>query len=180
MIKRYDHGKASSYIHSLSPGDTISARGPLPTYPWKPNQHTHVVLIAGGAGVTPMYQLAQTILSNPQDKTKITLVFGNNTENDVLLKNEFDEWSKTKGDQFHVEYVVSHTEPGSQYAQGYVTKELLQKSIPSAQTPGVKICISGPPGLEKAMTGQTGWGFAGSYGGVLKELGYTKNQVHRF
>lgn len=130
--------------------------------------------------MTPMYQLAKTILRNPQDKTKVTLIFGNNTENDVLCREDFDEWSRTRPDQFKVAYIVSHTKPNSEYEQGYITKELLKKHVPSAQTPGVKVCISGPPGLEKAMTGQSGFFGGGSHGGILKELGYSKDQVHRF
>ncbi|KAL9109594.1 MAG: hypothetical protein Q9227_005774 [Pyrenula ochraceoflavens] len=179
LIKRYPNGKSSEYLHSLKPGATISARGPLPTYPWKPNQHSHVVLLAGGAGITPIYQLAQTILENPKDKTKVTLVFGNNNDQDVLLKDKFDEFARDRGDQFKAVYAVSHTSEGSGYYKGYITKELLQKTMPSSHEPGVKVLVCGPPGLEKSITGQSGW-FGGSYGGILKELGFSKDQVHRF
>lgn len=48
-----------------------------------------ISLIAGGSGITPMYQIMQQIDSNPADKTKATLIFGNVTEQDVLLRKEF-------------------------------------------------------------------------------------------
>merc|ERR1711939_525369 len=60
-------------------------------YPWSANKHTHVALIAGGTGITPMYQVARAIFNNPEDKTKVTMVFANITEEDILLKKELNE-----------------------------------------------------------------------------------------
>ena len=42
--------------------------------------------MAGGSGVTPMLQVAGHILRNPEDKTKVSLIFCNQTEDDILLK----------------------------------------------------------------------------------------------
>jgi hypothetical protein len=36
-------------------------------------------MLAGGTGVTPMYQVAAAILKDPKDKTKVSLIFGNLT-----------------------------------------------------------------------------------------------------
>lgn len=47
-------------------------------------------MIAGGSGVTPMWQIMQAIDANPADKTKAVLVFGNVTEADILLRKEFE------------------------------------------------------------------------------------------
>ncbi|KAI6102678.1 hypothetical protein EDD16DRAFT_338937 [Pisolithus croceorrhizus] len=35
IIKRYETGNVSKYIHSLSPGDTLAVKGPSPKWPWK-------------------------------------------------------------------------------------------------------------------------------------------------
>jgi cytochrome-b5 reductase len=37
-------------------------------------------------GITPMLQVLEEIFRNPQDKTKVTLVYANQTPNDILLK----------------------------------------------------------------------------------------------
>jgi NAD(P)H-flavin reductase len=42
-------------------------------------RHDAVGLIAGGTGITPCYQLIKAIFKNPNDKTKVTLVYGNVT-----------------------------------------------------------------------------------------------------
>lgn len=54
-------------------------------------------MIAGGTGVTPCYQVAQAILKDPADNTKISLVFGNLSEDDILLRKELDELAEQVG-----------------------------------------------------------------------------------
>jgi cytochrome-b5 reductase len=47
-------------------------------------------MIAGGTGITPMYQVASAILKDPKDTTKLSLIFGNLTQDDILIKKELD------------------------------------------------------------------------------------------
>lgn len=70
----------SSHMHDMKAGDSLAMKGPIPKYPWSPNKHEQIGLIAGGTGITPMYQLIRAILKNPEDKTKISLVYGNLSE----------------------------------------------------------------------------------------------------
>lgn len=35
IIKKYETGNVSKYIHSLKPGDTLAIKGPMPKWPWK-------------------------------------------------------------------------------------------------------------------------------------------------
>jgi len=48
---------------------------------------TKIGLIAGGTGITPCYQIIQSILVN-NDTPSVSLLFGNRTTNDILLKEE--------------------------------------------------------------------------------------------
>ncbi|EXJ92406.1 hypothetical protein A1O3_00957 [Capronia epimyces CBS 606.96] len=184
MVKKYPNGKGSGKMHSLKPGDTLLFK-PLHEFDYKPNQFSAVTLIAGGSGITPLYQLTRAILNNPDDKTKIALVYANNSEEDILLKNEFDELAQKYPGRFTRLYTVSKTTPQNEglYEKGYVTKELLSKVIPPRSTGGqTKVLVSGPPPMVESVAGAKG-GFGwtqGSLGGVLKELGYTKEEVHKF
>ncbi|KAJ2907169.1 hypothetical protein MKZ38_007684 [Zalerion maritima] len=170
MVKHYPSGKASTHLHSLQPGDSLRFVTAIPGYPWTPNKHSSVTLIAGGAGITPIYQLVQGILDNPEDKTKITLVFGVNSDRDVLLQKEFDNYEKRFPGRFRAVYTVSNPENGSALRKGYVTRELLEE----VGGKGEKVFVCGPPAMEAALTGQRG------KGGILAELGYSKDQVHKF
>ncbi|KAI1842264.1 hypothetical protein JX266_011549 [Neoarthrinium moseri] len=173
MVKHYPGGKASTHLHSLSPGDKLFFVTRIPGFSYKPNQFPQVTLIAGGAGITPIYQLASGILQNPEDKTRIDLIFGVNSDADVLMKEEFEAWEKQFPDRFKANYVVSKPNDGSPYDKGYVTKELLAKvsRTPSKES---KVFVCGPPAMETALVGSR-W-----QRGVLEELGYTKEQVHKF
>ncbi|KAI0864639.1 oxidoreductase NAD-binding domain-containing protein [Xylaria cubensis] len=175
MVKKYPNGKQSTHLHSLRPGDSLRFVTPIPGYKWTPNKHSDITLIAGGAGITPMYQLIQGVLSNPEDKTRITLVFGVNTDADVLLKSEFEDFERRFPSRFKAVYTVSNPVLNSPYPKGYVTKELLSKVVTA--TPGTentKVFVCGPPAMENALIGTR------KQPGILGELGYTKDQIHRF
>ena len=53
IIKRYPNGPMSEHFHSMSPGQRLDIKGPLPKYPWEENKHKHIALLAGGTGITP-------------------------------------------------------------------------------------------------------------------------------
>lgn len=95
VVKKYPGGPMTEHMHSMKVGDKLDMKGPIPKYPWEANKHEHIALIAGGTGITPMWQLARAIFKNPEDKTKVTLVFGNIKEEDILLK---EEWEKLEND----------------------------------------------------------------------------------
>ena len=63
--------------------------------------------IAGGSGLTPMLQVAYEILKNPADKTDVTLIFANVSDNDIILREKLEEMEKEHSN-FHVHHVVSH------------------------------------------------------------------------
>lgn len=130
-----------------------------------------MTLIAGGSGITPVYQLARGILTNPEDKTKVTLVYAANTEEDILLKKEFDRFQRDFSERFEAVYVVSQASEGSTIRKGRVSKDLLGK-IPRSEDGKVFMC--GPPAMEAALKGDR------KTKGILEQLGYRKDQVHSF
>jgi cytochrome-b5 reductase len=154
IVKKYEGGPMSTHIHDLKVDQTLAFKGPLMKYEWTPNKHEHIALIAGGTGITPMYQLLRAIFKNPEDKTKVTLVFGNMTEKDVLLKKELDELENTYPQRFKAYYVLDNAPKDAAWAtQGRVTKELLKTVLPEPASGNNKIFVCGPPGMYKAISG---------------------------
>lgn len=184
MVKKYPNGKGSGKMHSLKPGDSMKFK-PLHEFDYKPNQFSHMTLIAGGSGITPIYQLTRSILNDPTDRTKIALLYANNTEEDILLRKEFDQLAQQYPDRFQRLYAVSKlgSSTDGQVEQGYVTKEMLAKIMPhKLKVANSKVLVSGPPPMVEAVAGAKG-GFGwtqGSIGGILGELGYSKEDVHKF
>ena len=181
LVKVYPNGPMSNHLHSMSPGQTIDIKGPLPKYPWTENKHSHITLIAGGTGITPMYQLMRAVFNNPNDKTKVSLVFGNKTKEDILLKEEFDRLEKEYPDRFRAFYTLDTPPKDWDHGKGFITKEVLTEVLPDAKQENIKIFICGPPPLYKAISGpKVSPQDQGDLSGILKELGYTKEQVYKF
>jgi cytochrome-b5 reductase len=182
LVKKYPDGPMSSHLHEMQPGETLEFKGPIPKYPWTPNKHTHVALIAGGTGITPMYQVARAIFNNPDDKTKVTLIFANVTEEDILLKQEFDQLENTYPQRFRAFYVLDKPPKEWKGGKGFVSKELLKTVLPEPKEENIKVFVCGPPGMYKAISGvKKSPSDQGELdGSILEQLGYSKDQVYKF
>ena len=181
IVKKYPGGIMSEHMHSMTPGQSLEMKGPIPKYPWEANKHDHIALIAGGTGITPMYQLARAIFKNPEDKTKVTLVYGNVTADDIILKSELEELENKYPNRFRAFYVLDQPPKDWPQGKGHITKELLKTVIPAPNEKNLKVFVCGPPGLYKAISGnKNSPSDQGELSGQLAELGYSKDQVFKF
>ncbi|KAI9506670.1 hypothetical protein GGI25_005331 [Coemansia spiralis] len=182
VIKKYDTGKMSAHIHSMAPGDVLEMKGPNPKFPYKANALKEVGMIAGGSGITPMVQLIRHVLDDPNDNTKLTLVFANKSEDDIILRSTLDEYAKKHPDQFKIHYVVDKAKSSDWKGDvGYVTKELVQKYMPPSDRSDILVSVCGPIPMMKSISGIKAPDYSqGDVDGILKELGYDSKQVFKF
>ncbi|KIM70042.1 hypothetical protein SCLCIDRAFT_1207315 [Scleroderma citrinum Foug A] len=181
LIKKYENGNVSKYIHSLSPGDTLAVKGPLPKWPWKMNEFDEVGLIAGGTGITPMYQVLQHTLADKDNKTKFKLIFANISEPDILLREQLDAMKSKYPNRFDVVYVIDKPSEKWKGPTGYIDANLIKHHIaPPSLGQKVKVFVCGPPPQVAAIAGKKAGMQQGELGGVLKQLGYTEDQVYKF
>lgn len=181
VIKKYQNGPMSTHMHDMKPGDTLDIKGPIPKYQMTPNKHEHIALIAGGTGITPMWQVANAIFQNPEDKTKVTLIYGNVGEDDILMKKEFDRLENTYPRRFRAFYLLDNPPESWTQGKGFITQDLLKTVLPEPKENNIKIFVCGPPGLYKAVSGgKKSPQDQGELDGHLKALGYNKEQVYKF
>ncbi|KAF8481579.1 cytochrome-b5 reductase [Russula ochroleuca] len=183
LIKKYENGVISKYVHErLRPNDTLAIKGPIVKFPYKANEFEDVALIGGGSGITPLYQLLNHALNDPVNRTRFTLLYANVSEGDILLHEELATLQRAHPDTFKVVHTLDKPPAaGWSGASGYVSRELVQAHVPPAQKGDkIKVFICGPPGQVSAVAGKKDGMKQGEIGGILKELGYTEEQVFKF
>ncbi|XBW35738.1 hypothetical protein QEN19_001308 [Hanseniaspora menglaensis] len=178
VIKKYPDGKFGTHIFALKEGDSVAFKGGILKWDWKPNSFPEIVLLGGGTGITPLFQLVNEITKNPIDTTKIKLFYGNKSESDILLKKELDSIAARHPDQFEVTYYLDSSDGSKkEYKSGFITKEDLTDVVKTEN----QVFICGPPPFMKAFSGpKKGPTDQGELTGVLSELGATKDNVFKF
>ncbi|KAI5451977.1 hypothetical protein NCC49_001276 [Naganishia albida] len=180
MVKVYENGKMSQHIAHLKPGETLSFKGPIAKYAYKPNEFAHGFAIGGGSGITPMYQMISHSLALPGDNTKWTLMFANVTDKDILLRERWDKLAKEHPERFQVVYSLDKPPYFWRGEKGYITKEMIQKYLPKDNAKDVKFFVCGPPGQYAAVCGPKDGMKQGEIKGALGELQYDNDHVFKF
>ncbi|KAK0423661.1 hypothetical protein QR680_008261 [Steinernema hermaphroditum] len=158
-------GKMSQHLESLKMGDTIEFRGPSGLIKYEGNgkfsvnsdkksapvahKFKRIGMIAGGTGITPMLQIIYAILKDSDDKTEVSLLFANQSENDILCRVELEELREKHKDRFKLWYTVDKAGSDWKYSVGYVDQKMIEQHlpVPAAET-GVLLC--GPPPMIKS------------------------------
>ncbi|XP_059434161.1 NADH--cytochrome b5 reductase 1-like [Corylus avellana] len=167
VVKMYPKGKMSHHFRQMREGDYLPVNGPKGRFKYKPGQARAFGMLAGGSGITPMFQLIQAILKNPKDKTNVNLIYANVTEDDILLKEELDAFTSKFPDRFKVYYVLNQPPVPWNGGIGFVSKEMIQFHCP-APARDIQILRCGPPPMNKAMAAH------------LNALGYAPRMLFEF
>lgn len=150
VIKIYPLGRMSHHFSKLQVGDSLSVRGPKGRFRYTPNSVKAFGMLAGGTGITPMFQVARAVLENPKDTTKIYLIYANVAYEDILLKEELDRFQQQYPDRFSVHYVLEKPPQDWNGSVGYVSKDLIKSFCPPPSS-DVQMLRCGPPMMNKAM-----------------------------
>lgn len=137
-------GRLTKYLYNLPIGSSIEMKGPHGKFTYLgngkyeltrgSNKESHHVdafaMIAGGSGITPIMQIIRAIQRDSEDRTQCFLIFANQTDKDILLRDELDLLAKTDS-RFHIWYTVSRdVSPDWKYSTGYVTEEMARAHLP--------------------------------------------------
>lgn len=184
VVKKYSPGAAvGGYLDEVPVGGSVSIKGPIFKFVYEPNTWSAVGMIAGGSGITPMYQLIQAILANPRDKTEVRLIYANRTPGDILLKKELDALAATHPN-FKVLYTVdaipAGQEAGYSGAKGIVTADMVRSFLPGPD-PHHRVFVCGPGGMMNHLSGsKKSPTDQGPLTGLLADLKYTPETVYKY
>ncbi|RWS15415.1 NADH-cytochrome b5 reductase 3-like isoform X2 [Dinothrombium tinctorium] len=155
-----DGGKMSQYLESLAIGDKILIRGPNglliykgkgkfairknKTSPPVTYEYKKCGMIAGGTGITPMLQILRAALEDQEDQTQFWLLFANQSEKDILLRDELESLAKKHPSRFHLWYTVDRADDTWKYSVGFVNADMISNYLPPPDDSTI-ILLCGPP-----------------------------------
>jgi cytochrome-b5 reductase len=149
-FQSYPNGNISRAMAALVPGVTIKVKGPKGQMVYKPNMVREIGMLAGGTGITPMLQIIRAILKNPEDKTRVTLIYANVTTADILLKEDLEKLAQKNPQKCKLYLVVEKPLESWTGGVGFITEAMIREHCP-APANDIKILICGPPPMVSAM-----------------------------
>jgi cytochrome-b5 reductase len=119
---------------------------------YEPNKWDQVGLVAGGTGIAPLYQLAISILQSSADRTKVSLLFSNRNEEDILLREDLDELAAAHPERFSAFYTLSKPNDAWQGGRGWISAYMARHYLPMASH-STKIFVCGTDGFLNTVCG---------------------------
>ena len=188
LVKRYDGGAASQYLRNVPVGGEIEFKhikfNIKAQYPFEGKKS--FTLLAAGTGITPMYQALWKLLGTPGDDRKVVLLYGSKSPEDILLKEELDQWAAAYPDRLKLVHVIGNgpsDPPPSGWVDtstytaetGWIDRAKIAKyAFPPSDETLMFVC--GLPAMYDALCGpRTEQELA--EGTVLKEMGYTATMI---
>ena len=162
-IKRIEGGPASSYICSLSEGDTVELKGPSGVFLADQPQVAMYYFITTGTGIAPLKAMIEdTLLNRGDTTTPIFLVFGFRSERDIFYKADFDRL-QAQFPNFTYEITLSKPSPEWTGTRGRVTA-YLDTHLTDPLSKHYYLCGLGEMVKDVRLS--------------LSELGVPKTQIH--
>lgn len=120
---------------------------------------SHVFMIAGGTGITPMMQVIEHVLRpGHADKTLLTLIYCVRHPSDVLLRSTLEEWVRAHPNQLKV--IVTFSGPAGApsdhgaltFRAGRITSELVTEALTAQKVSAgdAVALICGPHSLNES------------------------------
>jgi len=197
LVKAYpprEGGGLGHYLCSMQPGDEarmwVKAKhyGDIGGAPVSTNRWSEIGMIANGTGVAPLIQIAVQVLNEEEDTTRVSLIFQNRTEDDILMRKELQDLVRRHPQRFSVHHILTQPSATWNGGCGRLNATTLRHHLP-APSPKSIVFVCGTDGFRESVAGdiqkvKTSTGkkkkLQGALGGYLAELGYTSCMVHKF
>lgn len=159
---KFPHGGLmTQYLEKLPVGEYLRMEGPKGKLNYvgcgnffisrKYHIKKKIGMVAGGSGITPIYQIIQAVVQN-QDKVQLHLLFGNKSEKDILIREELEQLHEDYPDNFKLTYIIDKADNPDTWKgeTGYITEEILTKYMPPAGDDTL-IVTCGPPIMNELV-----------------------------
>ena len=152
-------GKMTKAMDALPVGHGVDFKGPIGKFEYLgrglcsinnvQRSVKHFVMICGGSGITPIFQVFRAVMRDAEDKTKCTVFDGNRLVEDILCKEDIDALVRGNEDRANVIYTLTKAPEGWEGLKGRINGELVKQHCDRSDETLVLIC--GPEALEKSI-----------------------------
>jgi ring-1,2-phenylacetyl-CoA epoxidase subunit PaaE len=153
-VKRVDKGLMSNWLpDNLKVGDKLKVMEPMGqfTTEFSKNNKRHLVMFAGGSGITPMMSIIKSLLTQEPDSI-CSLIYCNRDSDSIIFKNQFDQLQAQHEGRLHVIHILDNAPMNWQGLSGLLNKEMLIKlfeRIPNWGLEKTTYLMCGPEGMMK-------------------------------
>ncbi|MFN7493184.1 MAG: FAD-binding oxidoreductase, partial [Cyclobacteriaceae bacterium] len=153
-VKRVDKGLMSNWLPDhLKAGAKMRVMEPMGqfTTEFKKENKRHLILFAGGSGITPMMSIIKSLLNQEPDSI-CSLIYCNRDIDSIIFKNHFDQLQTAYEGRLHVIHVLDNAPMNWQGYSGLLNKEMLTKlfeRIPNWGLEKTTYLMCGPEGMMK-------------------------------
>ncbi len=153
-VKRVEGGLMSNYLaDNLQAGDELKVMEPMGSFTteYDPDNKRHVIMFAGGSGITPMMSLMKSIITQEEDSI-VSLIYCNRNIDSIIFKDELEKWQTNYEGRFHVIHVLDDAPMNWQGMSGLLNHEMLKKlfeRIPNWGHEKTTYLMCGPEGMMK-------------------------------
>ena len=158
-------GKMTKALDAIPIGHFVDFKGPIGKFEYlgrgrcsilnKSRLVKRFIMICGGSGITPIFQVLRAVLKDTEDETKCLVLDGNRLEEDILCREDMDQLMV--GNEARCRLLHALTKPTDSWKglRGRVGKELLEKEVGTCEAKNREelVLICGPEALEKAVHG---------------------------
>lgn len=153
-VKRVEGGLMSNWLPDhLKVGDTVKVMEPMGVFTteYKPENKRHVVLFAGGSGITPMMSITKSMLTQ-EPESIISLIYCNRDIDSIIFKEQLERLQTDYEGRFRVIHILDDAPMNWQGHSGLLNHSMLVKifeRIPNWGADATTYLMCGPEGMMK-------------------------------
>jgi ring-1,2-phenylacetyl-CoA epoxidase subunit PaaE len=153
-VKRVDKGLMSNWLpDNLAAGQSVKVMEPMGQFitEFERENKRHLVMFAGGSGITPMMSIIKSILNQEPDSI-CSLIYCNRDHESIIFRQQFDKFQTDDEGRFHVIHVLDNAPMNWQGYSGLLNHEMLKKlfeRIPNWGIENTTYLMCGPEGMMK-------------------------------
>nr|XP_027230665.1 uncharacterized protein LOC113822330 [Penaeus vannamei] len=145
LVLRFEsQGLMSQHFKALKPGDKVEFQGPCGGFEYEANQLDEVTLLASGGGVTPGMQLIRAVMHNPDDKTRIKLLYFSENYDEILYREELDGYA-AKDSRLQMVHTLGESPEDWEGEEGFIDTQMIDKHVTKPNGIRHKIIMCGGP-----------------------------------